>query len=166
MKPNDIFGVAMTRAKLFGAPLDAFIRTASRHLAAMLAVIGQPPDPANRIVLADTRDRFGMRGAKVVHGFNDESRALWDHCVAEGAAVMAAAGATGNWHAPFNAGHLLGGTVMGDDPADSVTDGFGRVHGIANLVVAGAGLFPTAGGVSPTLTVLALAERANAHLLA
>ena len=46
------------------------------------------------------------------------------------------------------------------------SDPFGRVHGIRNLFVTGSGLFPTTGGTSPTFTLLALAERAAAELVA
>jgi gluconate 2-dehydrogenase alpha chain len=61
--------------------------------------------------------------------------------------------------------HVLGGMQMGDDAATSVTDGFGRMHGMDNLYVADGGLFPTSGGSNPTLTIMAVALR-NAHHLA
>jgi choline dehydrogenase-like flavoprotein len=48
---------------------------------------------------------------------------------------------------------------MGDDPASSVTDRFGRVHGHPNLWVCDASLHVSNGGVNPVLTVLALAFR-------
>ena len=48
---------------------------------------------------------------------------------------------------------------MASDPKSGVTDGFGQVHGLDNLFVAGTSLFPTAGWANPTLTMLALALR-------
>ena len=48
---------------------------------------------------------------------------------------------------------------MADDPHYGVTDKWGRVHGVANLFVAGSSLFPTGGWANPTLTILALALR-------
>ena len=78
---------------------------------------------------------------------------------------MTAAGATETWHGPFNAGHLLGGTLMGTEPAASVVDNAGRCHTTPNLVVAGSGVFPGSGGVSPTFTLTALAKRSAALLL-
>jgi choline dehydrogenase-like flavoprotein len=54
---------------------------------------------------------------------------------------------------------------MGNNPASSVTDSYGQVHDAPGLVIGGGALFPTAGGGSPTFTMLALAERACDHLL-
>jgi choline dehydrogenase-like flavoprotein len=48
---------------------------------------------------------------------------------------------------------------MADDPNRGVTDGWGRVHGLPNLYVAGSSLFPTGGWANPTLTILALSLR-------
>jgi choline dehydrogenase-like flavoprotein len=56
-----------------------------------------------------------------------------------------------------NWGHPCGTLRMGTDPATSVTGPDGRVHGVDNLWVADAGLFPTSTGVNPSLTIAALA---------
>jgi len=55
--------------------------------------------------------------------------------------------------------HLMGGCGMGRGPADSVTDAWGRVHGLPWLRVADASLFPDALGINPYLTIMALADR-------
>jgi choline dehydrogenase-like flavoprotein len=59
-----------------------------------------------------------------------------------------------------SAAHLMGGCGMGSQPADSVTDGWGRVHGVPWLRVADASLFPNSVEINPYLTVMALADRA------
>ena len=61
-------------------------------------------------------------------------------------------------------GHMMGTTRMGNDPDNSVTDAWGRVHGIENLYVAGSSLFPAAAAANPTLTIVALALRLADHL--
>lgn len=56
-------------------------------------------------------------------------------------------------------GHHIGTARMGDDPRHSVVDSQCRVHGIANLHVAGAAIFPTSSQANPTLTAIAFALR-------
>jgi choline dehydrogenase-like flavoprotein len=58
-----------------------------------------------------------------------------------------------------SAAHLMGGCRMGTDPATSVTDAWGRVHGKPGLYVADASLFPGSAEVNPYLTIMALANR-------
>jgi choline dehydrogenase-like flavoprotein len=62
--------------------------------------------------------------------------------------------------------HIMGGTIMGGSEGSSVTNSYGQLHDISNLLVAGPGLFPTSAGVNPTYTVHALAARSAAYLLA
>jgi choline dehydrogenase-like flavoprotein len=59
----------------------------------------------------------------------------------------------------ISAAHLMGGCGMGRDARGSVTDGWGRVHGVPWLRVADASLFPDALEINPYVTVMALAER-------
>ena len=58
-----------------------------------------------------------------------------------------------------SAAHLMGGCGMGRGTADSVTDSFGRVHGIPWLFVADSSLFPDSLEINPYLTIMALADR-------
>ncbi len=53
--------------------------------------------------------------------------------------------------------HLFGGCTMGADPARSVCDGRGRVHGRQGLYVADASLMPDNIGVNPQHTIMGLA---------
>ncbi len=59
----------------------------------------------------------------------------------------------------ISAAHLMGGCGMGSGPRDSVTDSWGRVHGVPWLRVADSSLFPDALQINPYLTVMALADR-------
>ena len=60
--------------------------------------------------------------------------------------------------------HHMGTTRMHRDPRHGVVDADCRVHGLANLFVAGSSVFPTGGYVNPTLTLVALALRLADHL--
>jgi choline dehydrogenase-like flavoprotein len=59
----------------------------------------------------------------------------------------------------ISAAHLMGGCGMGRDRSDSVTDAWGRVHGMPWLRVADSSLFPNALQINPYLTVMSLADR-------
>jgi len=65
----------------------------------------------------------------------------------------------------ISSAHLMGGAAMGRTSADSVTDSWGRVHGVPWLRVADASLFPDALEINPYVTVMALADRVADGLL-
>ena len=48
---------------------------------------------------------------------------------------------------------------IGDSPRDAVADPDGQVWGLRGLYVTDASAFPSASGVNPMLTVMALARR-------
>ena len=75
-------------------------------------------------------------------------------------------------HAPLRAGelalmafHPLGTARAGADPAASVVDGRGRVHGVGGVHVLDGAMVPSALGVNPQITIMALATRAAFALL-
>src|SRR5271157_3360719 len=61
---------------------------------------------------------------------------------------------------PVSAAHLQGGCAMGSGSDDSVTDSYGRVHGMPWLFVADGSLFPNSLEINPYITIMALADRA------
>lgn len=62
--------------------------------------------------------------------------------------------------------HPSGTTRMSSSPKHGVVDPDCRVHGLANLYVAGSSTFPTTGHANPTLLIVALAARLADHLRA
>jgi len=64
-----------------------------------------------------------------------------------------------------SAAHLMGGAGMGRAASDSVTDAWGRVHGVPWLRVADASLFPDSLEINPYLTIMALAGRVAEGIL-
>ncbi len=61
--------------------------------------------------------------------------------------------------------HACGTLVMGDDPADSVVDAAGRVHGMENLYVVDGSVLPRSSRVNPALTIYAWALRVADKLI-
>ena len=64
----------------------------------------------------------------------------------------------------FDGYHQIGLARMSEDPGLGVVDKECRVHGIDNLYLAGASVFPTGGHANPTLPAVALALRLAEHL--
>ena len=60
--------------------------------------------------------------------------------------------------------HHMGTTRMSADPKQGVVDADCKVHGVANLYVAGSSVFPTYGASNPTMNLVALALRLATHL--
>ena len=56
--------------------------------------------------------------------------------------------------------HILGGAVIGPDPARGVVDGANRAYGYENLLVCDGAAIPANPGVNPSLTITAKAEHA------
>ena len=57
-------------------------------------------------------------------------------------------------------GHIMGTTVMGDDPKTSVVDPHCKAHHVDNLFILGSSVFPTSSTANPTSTIAALSLRA------
>ncbi len=62
--------------------------------------------------------------------------------------------------------HQMGTARMGATASDGAIDPDGRVYGVEGLLVADASAFPSASGVNPMLTIMALAHRATSALIA
>jgi len=83
---------------------------------------------------------------------------------AAGAAVALAVPDTINSGGVPTGSHVMGGMMMGANPAASVTDPYGRVHGLDNVYVADGSVFVSSGGHNPTNTIMAVALRNMRHL--
>jgi choline dehydrogenase-like flavoprotein len=60
----------------------------------------------------------------------------------------------------------MGTTRMAAEPRYGVVDANCQVHGVGNLYVAGSSVFPTGGGINPTLTIVMLSLRLAKYLRA
>ena len=61
--------------------------------------------------------------------------------------------------------HPLGTARAAARPEDGVVDADGQVHGVRNLYVSDGSAVPTALGVNPQLTIMALARRLAVNLI-
>ena len=81
------------------------------------------------------------------------------------AEMMAASGAR-KVHIGLNYGaHAMGSCRMGHDAKTSVVNEFCQSHDVKNLFICDTSVFVTSAGVNPTLTAMAIADRAAGHIL-
>jgi choline dehydrogenase-like flavoprotein len=135
----------------------------------------QTPNPDSRIGLSSTTDAFGLPNVTI----NWQLRAQDKQGMSAGHRLLGAEiGRAGfgrfrsyvtdddvTWpKRMFGNQHNIGTTRMHRDPRSGVVDENCRVHGVANLYVAGSSVFPTEGTANPTLTIVALALRLADHI--
>jgi choline dehydrogenase-like flavoprotein len=125
------------------------------------------PSPGNRVTLdAKARDYFGNPGTAVYLTESEEDLKTVDRGKRIVQKIYADLGVKDIEEMPRNlwAHHHMGTCRMGDNPRTSVVDRNLRVHGTANLFVAGSSVFVTSGVANPTLTLTALSLRLSQSL--
>ena len=137
----------------------------------------QAPNPDSRVLLGAERDAFDMPRAKLdwrltqldwrsFHVFYEVmGRELGRSGAGRVQLLDWVRREDGTWPSNLSGGwHHMGTTRMHENPRFGVVDATCRVHGLANLYVAGASVYPTGGAVNPTLTLIALSLRLSDHL--
>jgi len=130
----------------------------------------QAPNPNSRVRLHSSRDALGMRRLEVDLRYTEIDKRAVQVMLRTMAAEFGRTGLgrlklrewveDGDILDPTDFScHHMGTTRMGTDPRTSVVDANCRVHGLANLHVAGSSVFPTSGYVNPTNTLVALSIR-------
>jgi choline dehydrogenase-like flavoprotein len=135
----------------------------------------QQPNPQSRVTLGDDLDGLGMPRLRVDWRYTGGDVDTVARSLALLQADLAASGIGRFDYDPTSVeremtrygaygGHHIGTARMGTDPRTSVVDADCRVHGVDNLHVASAAVFPTSSQANPTLTIVALALRLASHL--
>ncbi len=127
------------------------------------------PDPERRITLGTERDALGMPVSNLHMTISDDDFVHFRQTLTElGRQLLVAK--SGMIHLTYQqrhewmvgmdwGNHHLGTTRMSADPKQGVVDADSKVHGIANLYIAGSSVFPTYGSSNPTLNLVALTLR-------
>jgi choline dehydrogenase-like flavoprotein len=127
------------------------------------------PSEENAVELDDALgDGDGIPAPRIRYRIDDDARKNLAWQLERAREAHEAAGAVETVITDWSAWgwHLLGTCRMGDDPAASVVDRFGRCHDVPNLYVVDGSVFVTSGPQPPTATIAANASRSAAHLLA
>lgn len=136
----------------------------------------QSPNPESRVILGNERDPLGMPRVRLDWRMTEIDKRTLIAVAETAAAELARLGfgrtrlepwvidQSDDWGGDAGDYHHMGTTRMAEDPKNGVIDGNCRMHGIANLYIAGSSVFPTSGYVNPTFTIVALALRLADHL--
>jgi choline dehydrogenase-like flavoprotein len=182
---QDLIGEAQSYGKLlelvrpsrpFGTEFKQLMRSSIlRDRLAGCLMIGHDLPYLDRTVTLDptVKDVFGLPVARLTWspGRHEEvAQQFWiprlkTVMTQAGAAVAMAVPDTVNTGGMPTGNHVMGGMMMGTDPAASVTDSSGRVHGLDNVYVADGSVFVTSGAHNPTNTIMAVALRSMRHLV-
>lgn len=135
----------------------------------VLLDLEQAPHRENRVVLADQRDALGVPRVVVHWRWGAEDEANRQRVLAAVVREFSGSGAGQMAVVPGlpvdpDVHHHAGTTRMHDDDRLGVVNSDLRMHGLDNLFVIGASVFPTAGVANPTLTIIALALRLADYL--
>ncbi|WP_049623725.1 GMC family oxidoreductase [Frateuria defendens] len=165
---NNISQVAPATEKalamgLSGKALDEEIRRRAVCGVDLSISLEPLPDPNNRLTLSATRkDPLGLACPDIHYDVGDYVRRGVAAVHEQLKTIGQLFGATDfviNENLNAN-NHIMGGTIMGADPRDSVVDGDCRAHDHANLWLPGGGAMPSASVVNTTLSMAALGIRA------
>lgn len=131
----------------------------------------QAPNPDSRVTLSDRLDGIGMPRLSLDWRLSEIDRhsaremvkmlgVLTGHLGIGRVRMADWLAEDGDWPSALEgAYHHIGTTRMSQDPRRGVVDRECRVHGMSNFYIAGSSVFPTSGGSTPTMTIVALALR-------
>jgi glucose dehydrogenase len=153
----------------YGSTLPGLIADAIPKMLRLSFSTEMLPMAGNRIELSDKVDAIGIRrpkfrfeiGAYVEEALREGVETAKELFGLMGAIIQPKAldnAVTGrmNWN---TAAHIMGTTIMGDNPADSVVNRWGRAHDTPNLWIMGSSVFASSATANPTLTIAALTLR-------
>ena len=128
------------------------------------------PNRGNYLDLDPTyRNRFGAPLMRMTFDYQDNERKISAHSADVINSIAAALNPTKlsrattrqSWSSvPYQSTHNTGGTIMGTNPGNSVTNKYGQVWEVDNLFIMGASLFPHNSAYNPTGPVAAIAYMA------
>jgi choline dehydrogenase-like flavoprotein len=156
---------------LFGAKLRDTIHDHATCQITLNSACEQLPWPDNRVTLAkNNNDAFGIPRPQINYRLYDEKNYIarsFDTIVELHGLVFNQLGIPkedqflqDDRKFYGGSGHIMGTTIMGNDPAKSVVNKDCRAHDHPNLFILGSSVFPTSSTANPTSTVAALALRA------
>jgi gluconate 2-dehydrogenase alpha chain len=153
----------------WGSAYKRFVQQSYHSLVTMTVVPEVLTYESNFLDLdPERRDDLGRPVIRITFDTQENEHRQADFLQERSEELLRGMGASRVWRNPLFTGvitsHDVGGARMGDDPASSVVDSYGRLHETPNVLVLGGATYPTLPGFNPTLTMQALALRAAEKL--
>lgn len=141
-----------------GKALSQAIRDVAIRRTIFTSFHEQLPDPNNRITPSQLKDAIGIPRPEIYYSVDSYTLRSVDKVRSVFREMMATLNATDveypdSLH-PNN--HIMGTTIMGDDPKNSVVDKQCRTHDHRNLFIASSSVFCSSSAINSTLTIAAL----------
>jgi choline dehydrogenase-like flavoprotein len=110
-------------------------------------------------------DGAGLPQIRINFRFRDNEEKIFTDMIEQGKLMLTAAGLTDVMGAEFfrtggDTIHEMGGARMGNDPRESVLNGFNQAHDVPNLFVTCGACMASSSVVNPSMTYMALTARA------
>lgn len=124
------------------------------------------PYEDNRVTLSEKKDQAGRRRLQLHYAISEAEQTRIDSMRAAMKDLLHPKRYMLLKQADSNQriAHVCGTCRFGDDPASSVCDSNHKAHGLSNLYIADSSVFPSSGGINPSLTIAALSLRLAQHL--
>ena len=177
MPPDAVAKMRESRERSDSPPAAAATPPAGGRFFHVISRSEQSPNPHSRVSLSAERDALGMPRVKLdwrltdleKHSFRAFYEVLGQEFGRSGLGRVQLldwiTSTEPGWPSTLGGGwHHMGTTRMHESPRWGVVDPSCQVHGLSNLSIAGASVFPTGGGVNPTLTLVALSLRLSDSL--
>ena len=155
---------------LYGSSLRNKIYDHATRQITLNSACEQLPLATNRVLLSTNKDGLGIDRPLIQYRLDNDDyvRACFKTVIDVHSWIFDRLGATDRVMQADTpdtviyggSGHIMGTTVMGDNPKTSVVDKDCRAHDHPNLFILGSSVFPTGATANPTSTVAALALRA------
>ncbi|HEX5206901.1 MAG TPA: GMC family oxidoreductase, partial [Steroidobacteraceae bacterium] len=143
---------------LWGEPLRAKMEEYNHQVG--LKIVGELlSQERNGVTLSEEKDQYGLPVPRVTYSYCDNDRRLIRHALDFMRRAMDTLNAKDIWEETDDTCHLNGTARMGDDPRTSVVNADCRSWDVPNLWICDGSVFPTVGGVNPSLTIQAIACR-------
>ena len=160
-------GPGVSHEPFWGKDFAPKMKSSIGHMLQWAIVPEDLPEEINRVTLSPTlKDSDGLPAPKIHYRVSENTRRLLDFHIERAFDSHKAAGAHKWWVGGrgYSSGHNTGTARMGNDPASSVVDRWGRTHDVPNLYIIDGSVFVTSTGVNVTPTICALAKRTATYI--